>query len=405
MRMTAPMLSGFLALLVAMPASAAITGFTVNKIDGAGALQGQLDSRMTDDYKINYADCLLYLGDYSDPEAEVPSGAVAPRFSLKWSMTPVTGYDYSIKVGNCSDTGGIADEATESCKYIVSKTSLSSYTNNEIIVSFTDLFLDRCNLGDTGDSSIYIFVQYGDDTLTKMVETVKFSYDFEAPLTPTELSAVGGEGNLKVSWSDDVNSDDVTYKVYWADESFDEDTIDLAKSKSDIDATSYQIGGLSIGTQYYVGIVAVDEYDNESTLSKLVTASPVDVTDFWESYKGAGGQEEGGFCFVATAAWQTPMSGALPLLRGFRDSVLLQNAWGRRFVTLYYSQSPALAAAIKGRPVLRAVTRVALAPLVGVAWYATKATPVERGGVLIALALALTALAWRRRNLISDRRA
>lgn len=402
--------SVLLALLAAFPAQAEIPGFTVNKIDGASSLEGQLDDRFTEDYRINYADCLLYLGDFADvstdADASSGTGGVRPRFILRWSLTALSGYDYSVKVGSCSDTGGISDEETDACRYVITKTSLDSYTNNELIVDFTDLLPDGCDEGDTGDASLYFFVQYGDDTVTKKVHTVKFSYDFEAPLTPTELSVEGGENNLKVGWTDELNSDEVTYKVYWSDASFDENTIEEAKSKGDISGTSYQIGGLDVGTTYYVGVAAVDEFDNESVLSQLTTGMPVTVSDFWESYKGAGGQEEGGFCFVATAAWGSSMQGAVPILRHFRDEVLVSSAWGRRLVSLYYLYSPPLARFIQKHPTLRAASRVVLAPFVALAWYTVEASPMSRVRVLLTLALAGVLVTWlRRRSLTVGRRA
>ncbi len=43
-----------------------------------------------------------------------------------------------------------------------------------------------------------------------------------------------------------------------------------------------------------VGVVAVDKYDNKSSLSALEEATPVQTTDFWEGYRAAGGRDPGG---------------------------------------------------------------------------------------------------------------
>ncbi len=72
-------------------------------------------------------------------------------------------------------------------------------------------------------------------------------------------------------------------------------------------------------------------------------------------------------CFVATAAYGSPMAGDVQTLRRFRDTRLLENAAGRLFVAAYYGLSPPAAAAIAGDARLRAGARLLLAPLVELA--------------------------------------
>lgn len=69
-------------------------------------------------------------------------------------------------------------------------------------------------------------------------------------------------------------------------------------------------------------------------------------------------------CFIATAAYGSPMHAKLDTLRNFRDRYLLTNAPGREFVRLYYRYSPPIADFIAERGWLRAVVRGLLAPLV-----------------------------------------
>jgi len=72
----------------------------------------------------------------------------------------------------------------------------------------------------------------------------------------------------------------------------------------------------------------------------------------------------GGRCFIATAAYGTPMATDVRYLRAFRDQYLLSNTAGREFVRLYYKYSPPLADYLRGHDGLRALVRGALAPLV-----------------------------------------
>jgi hypothetical protein len=200
-----------------------------------------------------------------------------------------------------------------------------------------------------------------------------------------------------VSWDDESNSGDITYHVYWDSATFTEDEVGDVSKKKDLTAKSYTITGLSLGTEYFVGVVAVDDYDNESGLSSLVAGTPVNVDDFWEQYKDGGGGEEGGFCFVATAAWGSPMAPKVMVLRRFRDQVLLGSAFGRALVDLYYVEGPALARAIEGRPVLRGAARVVLWPLVGAAWLAVEVGPAAPLLLLLSLLAGLMGLRrWRR---------
>ena len=69
-------------------------------------------------------------------------------------------------------------------------------------------------------------------------------------------------------------------------------------------------------------------------------------------------------CFVATAAYGSPLAPELDGLRRFRDRALLTSAAGRAFVALYYAFAPSLADVIAGDERLRSAARALLSPLV-----------------------------------------
>ena len=76
----------------------------------------------------------------------------------------------------------------------------------------------------------------------------------------------------------------------------------------------------------------------------------------------------GGGCFIATAAFGSPLAKEIIILRQFRDRILLRFDTGKRFVNWYYRHSPSVADYISQHPVIKFCVRVLLYPLIGIAW-------------------------------------
>ena len=74
-------------------------------------------------------------------------------------------------------------------------------------------------------------------------------------------------------------------------------------------------------------------------------------------------------CFVATAAYGSPLEDRLDTFRAFRDGVLLKSAAGTALVEAYYSYSPPVAEFVAGQPVAAAAARAVLTPLAWVLTY------------------------------------
>ena len=88
---------------------------------------------------------------------------------------------------------------------------------------------------------------------------------------------------------------------------------------------------------------------------KSVTANfeLVEEEPFWKDW-----------CFIATAAYGSPMHPHLDILRDFRDKYLMPSKVGRKFVEFYYEYSPWAASFISKHKVLKVVVRIHLLPVV-----------------------------------------
>ena len=115
------------------------------------------------------------------------------------------------------------------------------------------------------------------------------------------------------------------------------------------------LGGLSAETHYYVGVRAVDG---------CATPGPLSVAEITTERRIFATVTP---CFVATAAYGTPLAAEISALRRFRDRHLANNVAGRAFVSAYGEIGPKLANIIRENDGLRAASRVVLAPVVALA--------------------------------------
>jgi hypothetical protein len=104
-----------------------------------------------------------------------------------------------------------------------------------------------------------------------------------------------------------------------------------------------------------------------------------------------GGGGDGG-CFIATAAYGSPMQPFVKILREFRDRFLLNNSVGRSFVRLYYGYSPPVADYIAAHNTVLAVVRWSLLPVVGISWTILKFGPVSTMVLMLLFGTAIAGL-------------
>ena len=106
-------------------------------------------------------------------------------------------------------------------------------------------------------------------------------------------------------------------------------------------------------------------------------------------------------CYIATAAYGTPMAKEIEILREFRDKYLMTNPVGKGLVEFYYKVSPPIAEFITEHPSLKPIARAGLVPAVAMSNVAVNMTSVAKVtiiGLLVLTSAALAVWATRRRG-------
>ena len=95
--------------------------------------------------------------------------------------------------------------------------------------------------------------------------------------------------------------------------------------------------------------------------SSFYTRSPYSTSS---SPIGSGYSGGRGGCFIATAAFGSPLSEKVQILKSFRDNYLQKNFAGKAFISVYYKFSPAIATYISGHSFLKNIVRKLLLPVI-----------------------------------------
>jgi hypothetical protein len=92
-------------------------------------------------------------------------------------------------------------------------------------------------------------------------------------------------------------------------------------------------------------------------------------------------------CFIATAAYESPLHPHVEILRDFRDIYLLPSKFGRALVNLYYKYSPSAAELIGKNKILRVMVRTNLLPFVALSYSMLHFGPVITAVMLLLILL------------------
>ncbi len=130
--------------------------------------------------------------------------------------------------------------------------------------------------------------------------------------------------------------------------------------------------------------------DNIYGLGTLNVPVPI-TTDSGTGATGDGGGGGGG-CFIATAAFGSPLEPQVEALRDMRDRFLLTNTLGKAFVTSYYRYSPPVAEFISSHETVKTLVRWCLMPLVWASLLINRSGPLGVTTVFIPLGVLMTTI-------------
>jgi len=303
----------------------------------------------------------------NEPKSVTANFEEEPKILLSVTSTHTTIYSsWTTPTGTPIPTPNIL----ELYRAIYKNGVLGDYTKHTLLPSAT-FYQDTAYPPESGTTNYedrifyYVVAYYSEETITSNIVN-EMLIPFPPEKKPTNLDAVTSLGGVvSLSWDD--NSEDETgfyieRKKKGPDHSY--AWVGTATAGS----TNYEDRTITGGESYYYRIKAYKTYpDTENT-----KAAKCSNEAFIDTLPPIGSTEGGGSgCFIATAAYGTPMAKEVRSLCEFRDNVLLKTTVGKSFVEFYYKTSPPIAEFIRNKPILKAMLRVGLKPLV---WFSKAVT-------------------------------
>lgn len=256
------------------------------------------------------------------------NAAVSDQLSFTWTVTTSGSLDLF-----ASDTAGCpipTANANTNAKTITIQGSIQSTTTSLTNVITVPSLLSQLSISCPGPKTQVSFCLFPagtntGGTTTSASATGAITLDLQTPPAPNLTALTPGDTALNVTWSTGSGTADGgsgapnSFRVYCDQSANVPDGGAVTPKCVEVTGqgtTSTRISGLTNNTEYTVEVTAVTVGGNESPRSNPLTATPLEIQDFWRLYKADGGQERGG-CAVGAG-------GLLALL------ALAPIAWYRR---------------------------------------------------------------------------
>jgi large repetitive protein len=326
----------------------------------------------------------IYVGSY-----DYNLYAINPDGSQKWSFTtgggigssPAIGADGTIYVGSGDDKlYAINPDGSQKWSFTTGRSVFSSPA-----------------IG--ADGTIYVGSGYMDRKLYAINPDGSQKWSFTTRGHVDSSPAIGADGTIYVgSWD---------YRLYAITEAPD---YTLAISSTDGGSvTEPGEGEFTYASGTVVDLVAAPDEgywfvnwtgDVDTIADVYAATTTITMQDNYSITANFEEKPSGGMCFIATAAYGTPMAEETEILREFRDRYLLTNRLGQALTGLYYRISPPIAGLITEHPGLKPIVRVGLLPAVAISAVAVNTTPTEKVAIVVLLLISMALAIWatKRRN-------
>jgi hypothetical protein len=293
-------------LLLALVAAPALPLAQSLPVPSAGRISFGTDAHSSVDEFINSAECAggRILVRWDVEGASTGSSSNATTYTVYAHNATTTHTDTS--TGACPKADADGGDTALRAKPILTVDATESNPGNS--AASLDIALDAAlivsvsgkSCSATANEDIVLCVQ-GDNGATARGKAVLST---QAPNKATGLGAGSGSGALNVVWTAPTGSPQAEY--YFVEASFagtsttaiDPTLVPTVRS-GNLTATSFRLEGLVNTVVYNVRVHSFSTADNES-VSDAVQGMPELANGFWDSYRNAGGKEEGG-CGVGSA--------------------------------------------------------------------------------------------------------
>jgi hypothetical protein len=259
-----------------------------------------------------------------EPNQTIPSNTVTVSWISSPTAISITGGTYSINGGKYTSTAGTINTGDTVTVHLLSSENFGTITNAILTIGgVSDTFSVTTRGADTTPDQ-FTFI---DQTLVQ-TNTV---------ITSNTITVSGIEAAVNIA---------ITGGTY------------------SINGGTYTSDPGTVNNGDTVTVQVTSGSERITTVDAVVTIGGVSDT-FSVKTRFVVSNVDSGPCFIATAAFGSPLAGQVEILRQFRDKYLLTNSSGRKFVAWYYRNGPVAANWIKDKPLAKAAVQTALYPLIG----------------------------------------